>query len=307
MSALFEIIEKIQDTEAALAMAERAVARSPHSETLAITVKSIQKRRANLESQFSEIAKQQILDVCSYRIFSETQDNIKISSLANALHDFQSLFTTVFDALKNGPKERARVDAATVANSAFDFGYCFSGSAGIVMTMPAEIVLFGDSDLDRTITEIFEMANTTTPDQLKLHAKRLGLASVRKIYQWVTDHLQAGAGADIQWKKNNEIKQKLFIQVPQLEALQKAISETSEEVEEIVELNGMLVGLDVATKKFHMEFPDAEDMKGDISPAIGTRQTLELPKQYAVEILKKTKIKFSTETEEISYFLLKIK
>lgn len=306
MSALFEIIEKIQDTEAALAMAERAIARSPHSETLAITVKSIQKRRESLESQFTEIAKAQRLDVCSYRIFSETQDNIKISSLANALHDFQSLFTTVFDALKNGPKERAKTDAATTANSAFDFGYCFSGSAGIVMTMPAELVLVGESALDNTIIEIFEMANTTTPDQLRIHAKRLGLASVRKVYQWVTNHLQAGAGADIQWKKNNDLKLKLFIQVPQLEALQKSILETSDETEDPIEVSGELVGFDANLHRFHFKTEDGVDMRGETSPKLGTTHTLEVPKHYKITALVKRKIYYATEKEDVTYYLVDV-
>jgi hypothetical protein len=307
MSALFEIIEKIQDTEAALAMAERAVARNPRSETLAITAKSIQKRRENLEGEFSEIVKHQKLDVCSYRIFSETQDNIKIASLANALHDFQSLFTTVFDALKNGPKDRARVDAATAAYSAFDFGYCFSGSAGIVMTMPQEMVLIGDSDLDRTITEIFEMAKATKPEQLKSHAKRLGLASVRKVYQWVTDHLQAGAGADIQWKKNNDLSQRIFIQVPQLEALQKSILDTSEETEIPIEVSGELVGFDSNSHWFHFKTEDGVVMKGGTSPKIGTIHTLEVPKRYTISALVKRKVHYATEQEDVSYFLLEVK
>jgi hypothetical protein len=127
------------------------------------------------------------------------------------------------------------------------------------------------------------------------------------MYQWVSNHVQSQVGADIQWKKGNEPKFKLFIQVPQLQELRDAIAATSEETEETVELKGTLVGLDVDTRKFHMKFPDAEDMKGEMSPAIGTKQTLELPRDYKVDILIKKKIRYSTETEEVSYFLLKIK
>lgn len=307
MSALFDIIEKIQDTEAALARAEKAVARNPHTASLDITVKSIQKRREMLQSEFDEIAKEQKLDVCSYRIFSENRDNIKITSLANALYDFQSLFTTVFDAIKNGPKERARIDANTANNSSFDFGYCFSGSAGIVMTMPAELVLYGDSDLDRTITEIFAMASATTPDQLRSHAKRLGIASIRKTYRWVTDHLQAGAGADIQWRKNNDNNQKIFIQVPQLEELQRSILGTSDETEATVETYGQLVGFDANLHRFHFKTEEGVDMRGETSPKIGTSHTLEVPRNYNITALVRRKIYYATEQEDVTYYLLEVK
>jgi hypothetical protein len=307
MSALIEIREKLQDTEAAMARAERSLAQNPNSPTAALTIESIFKRKEQLVKEFSEIAKETALDVCSFRIFSENNDTIKIVSFANALYNFQTLFTTVVDAIKNGPKERAKPDAATIAQTAFDFGYCFSGSAGIVMTMPDELMLFGENDFETSIIAIFEMANASKSEQIAHFAKRLGIASIRKLYRWTHDQLQAGTGADIQWIKGSETKFKLFIQVPQLETLKTVIDETSDEKEDIVELAGQLVGLDVDTKKFHMKIEGGDDIKGDVAPIIGTKHTLELPKRYTADVLVKRKIYYATEKEDVSYFLLKLK
>lgn len=307
MSALIEIRQKLQDTEAAIARAERSLAKNPGSETAGLTIDSILKRKQQLIDEFSEIAKENVLDVCSYRIFSESGDSIKILSFSNALYNFQSLFTTVVDAIKNGPKERAKLDAAIVAQTSFDFGYCFSGSAGIVMTMPDELVLFGENDFEASISAIFDMANANRPEQIAHFAKRLGAASIRKLYRWTSDQLLAGTGADIQWKKGKETKFKLFIQVPQLEALKSIIDQTSDEKEEIVELAGQLVGLDVATRKFHMKIEGGDDIKGDVAPIIGTKHTLELPRRYVAEVLVKRTIYYATEKEDVSYFLLNLK
>jgi hypothetical protein len=307
MSALVEIREKLQDTEAAVARAERSLAKNPNSTSAAIAIKSVLKRKEQLVEEFSEIAKENVLDVCSYRIFSENQDTIKVVSFANALHNFQAMFTTVVDAIKNGPKERARPDAAMVAQTAFDFGYCFSGSAGIVMTMPDELVLLGESDFEKSITAIFEMARARTSDQIAAHAKRLGVASIRKLYRWTNDLLLAGAGADIKWKKGKENEYQLFIQTPQLEGLRDAISQTSEEIETIVEMSGELVGLDVDTKRFHMKVEGPDDIKGGVSPIIGTRKTLEVPKHYTAEVQVKRKIYYATDKEDVAYFLLNLR
>jgi hypothetical protein len=151
------------------------------------------------------------------------------------------------------------------------------------------------------------MAGATKSEEVAEQAKRVGVASVRKMYRWVGNHVHAAAGADIEWKKGRQSKFRLFAQVPQLQALQAAIEATSEETEETVEMRGTLVGLDVETRKFHMKFPEGEDVKGEMSPAIGTKHTLELPKDYTATVLVKRKIRYSTETEEASYFLLDIK
>lgn len=307
MSALIEIREKLQDTEAAVARAERSLAKNPDSISASLAVKSVLKRKKQLVEEFSEIANEKVLDVCSYRIFSESKDSIKIMSFANALHNFQAMFTTVVDAIKHGPKERSRPDADVVAQTAFDFGYCFSGSAGIVMTMPDDLLLIGESDFEKSIGAIFEMARAGSSEQIAKHAKRLGVASIRKLYRWTNDLLLAGAGADIQWKKGKEVRHQLFIQTPQLEELRDAISQTSEEDEQIVEMSGELVGLDVDTKRFHMKIEGADDIKGGVSPIIGTKQTLELPKHYTADVLVKRKIYYATEREDVAHFLLKLK
>lgn len=307
MSALIDIRYKLQDTEAEIVRAERSLAKHPKSVTAVLTMESILKRKEQLVKEFEEIANENVLDVCSYRVFSEIEDSIKIVSFSNALYNFQTLFTTVVDAVKNGPKERAKPDAALVAQTAFDFGYCFSGSAGVVMTMPDELLLFGENDFDTAISSIFEMAQSKTPETIALFAKRFGVASIRKLYRWMNDHLQAGTGADIQWKKGQETKFKLFIQLPQLEVLKNIIDSSSDEKEDVLELSGELVGLDVDTKRFHMKVEGGDDIKGDVAPIIGTKKTLELPKHYTADVLVKRKIYYATEKEEVSYFLLKLK
>lgn len=307
MNALFELQEKIQDTEAAIARAEESFAKNPGSQSAALTFRSILSRKRKLESEFDEIAKRNALDVCSYRMFSESDDQIKVQWFASALFDFQTLFSTVVDGIKNGPKERARIDPVTAAQTAFDFGYCFSGSAGIVMTMPGELVLLGETDFQKSIATIFEMAEAHTSEQIASFAKRIGIASVRKFYRWTGSHVNGGAGADIQWRKNGNVMLKLFAQVPRLQELRQVIEHSSEQTEDVIELTGELVGLDVDTKKFHMKLPEAGDIKGEVSPIIGTKQTVEVPKRYTIEVLVKKQIHYATEKEDTSYLLLRFK
>jgi len=111
--------------------------------------------------------------------------------------------------------------------------------------MPDELLLFGENDFETSINAIFDVAKANKPEQIALFVKRLGIASIRKLYRWTSDQLQAGTGADIEWKKGKEAKFKLYIQVSQLENLRTVIDQTSDEKEEILEPTGELVGLAV--------------------------------------------------------------
>ena len=155
------------------------------------------------------MTEQHHLDVCSYRLFPAGERRVKISWLASALNDFQEWFTVVFDSIKNGPKDRARFDADTVSETAFDFAYSFNGSVGIVLTMPNERLLVGETTLDKTFLAINEMSKAENSEQIANLAKLFGIASIRKMYQWTNDHVQSGLGADIQWRRGDTLAHRL--------------------------------------------------------------------------------------------------
>src|SRR5205085_948706 len=154
-----------------------------------------------LEDDFRALAERKSLDVCSYRMFNAT-DRFKLSGFAKALADFQTTFSLTYDALKNGPKQRARLTPEVEAETSFEFGYAFSGSVGVVMTFENERLLLGETLLDEAMSVMFEMAKATTSAEIAAFAKRIGPPPIRALYQWASDHLAADMGADIEWRKD---------------------------------------------------------------------------------------------------------
>jgi hypothetical protein len=229
-----------------------------------------------------------------------------ISAVARTLTDFQEWLTTIYDALKNGPKERDRRDAEAISTTRLNFAYSYAGSVGVVMTMPAEQLLIGETNLDKAIGTIFKLAKAKSTDEVAVFAKNLGPATIRRMYRWVTDHLEAGVGADIEWRRNQNVKSNLLIQQPELRELQNTIGATSEETETTIEIAGVLIGADIERRTFHLRIEGDEDISGAMSPLISTKVTLELGKRYTATVLRKTKTIYVTEKDEITHFLLKI-
>lgn len=305
MSNILEIAELLQDTDAALSSLTRATAQGNAPKSLSLIRRSLLKRQSQLEKQFEQEAARTELDVCSYRIFSERESRPALLSLANALKDFQTWFTVVYDAMKEGPKQRARISPEILAETAFDFGYTFAGSVGFMLTMPNERLLIGSTLLDDAMAAVLEMAKSESSDQIASFSKRYGSSAIKQMYNWTTDHISGGIGADIEWRRDQNVRANLFAQLPHLINLQKAILETSDEVYETIRLRGMLVGIDTNRHTFHMTFPDAEDIRGSASEAVGTTaKTVELPKPYTAVLEKTTKINYATEEEKVTYHLV---
>ncbi len=307
MSELLDTIEKIQDTQAAIKRLEEAAARHPEVPSVAASLRSLQKRRQDLETAFSSLVDQQWFDVCSYRILPERGEHVMLPSLTSTLGEFQSLFTLVYDTMKNGPKQRGRASVEAATATTFGFGYSFAGSVGFVLTLPNERLLTDETDLDRAMSTVFEMAKADSPQQIAGFAKELGAAPIRTMYRWVTSHVRSGLNVDIGWRREEQVRASLFIQVPELENLQQAIGETSDEVEEVLTIRGALVGADVHSHSFHIELEDGSEIKGKMAEGVGSEYTVELPRRYTAQIRKTTQIRYASDEDIVSYYLLSLK
>jgi hypothetical protein len=306
MARLTEIQEQLLDTGAAWAQLDRALAADPRSSSLKSMAQSLRKRQEALEAAFLQEADQLGVDICSYRLFTEGE-RPTIAGLSKVLGDFQGLVSVVYDAVKTAmPKARARVGADSLAATTFEFGYAFPGSLGVVLTVPNERLLIGESKLDETIETVFRMARAEDSSQILEHAKQLGPAPVRAMYKWALGHVESGLGVDIEWRRERLVRAKLLAQRPELQRLYMTIESTSEETTEQFEVKCDLVGADVTRRSFHIRLETGEDIRGAIKAPVSPSQTVELPKRYRVTLLKSTKTKYSTDEEETRYELLRL-
>src|SRR6266568_9250112 len=279
MAELAEIIAQIEQTEEALVRTEREMRSSPEDRSLRLILASLEKRQGDLSIQFEHATAAHGLDVCTYRLFDRFDQRPHVRSFANALRDFQDLITTVYDAIKNGPKERARVGVESVAATSFGFGYTFTGSLGFVLTLPNEQLLF-DSMLDDAVETVFKLTESASSAEVAEFAKRLGRAPVHIAYQWASHHAEAGLGADIRWTRASREKRAVFLQPPDNAKLQSAIEATSDMREETFTWVGVLLGGDVKTGAFHMSFEGGEDIRGKMAPDLAPEEKLILKERY---------------------------
>ncbi|MDZ4687770.1 MAG: hypothetical protein SH850_22080 [Planctomycetaceae bacterium] len=308
MSLLLELQENLRDTSAAIAKHEQAMSKS-RSPSLAAGLRSLQARQKQLESQFVAAAKRVGIDVCSYRIFTEDgADSLRAIALCNALEAFQNAFSVVHDATRRGPRTKASLAPETKDESEFNFGYAFSGSVGIVLTLSNEQMVL-DSALDTTMDSVMGLARSQTTEDVLAQSRFLGAAAVRAMHQWATAHIAHGIGVDLKWIRGNEEKSRLMLQLPQLKALAATLFDATEDVTDTVTLRGVLVGTETETsRRFHFKTESNEDLRGAYSPsAISQARPASTPARYEATFERKLKKVMATDAElSATYYLVKL-
>jgi len=303
MPELLEIINQLEDTEAAIAQTEQQLALHPNERGLRITLASLEKRQENLSVQFDGVATARGLDVCSYRLFSSTSsERPNLRTFASTLRDFQELVTTVYDALHNGPKARNRVGIDSVAKTSFGFGYAFTGSLGVVLTLPNDRMLI-PTEIDDAITTVFSLVRSEGSADVAAFVKRLGTAPIRLAYEWAADHADAGVGADIEWRRADDLRASLVLQPQELSRLQEVIEQTSDVKDDTYTWIGVLLAADSVTGAFRMSFSGAADVKGKMTNDIDPMGLI-IGKRYRATIRKQTVTKLATgQTDETNELL----
>lgn len=305
MSEIVGIREKLQDTAAMLTAMEGDLARTPDAKALLLNFKSVEKRKKKLEDELAITAASLGLEVCSYRILPNEQ-RVKVAGLASAIGEYQNLVSIFYDALKNGAKLRATLNADALRDTSFDFAYAFAGSVGFVFTLPNELTMFNNTFLDEAIRLIFEVSKAEQPSDILRFSRQLGPAPIRTLYRWAESHVQSFFSAEIQWKRGPDIRQSALIQEPEFQRLQRVLVLTSDDTREEMVVVGELVGADVLRQTFHLRMDHGPDIRGRFSEVIGSAHTVELPKRYRATLLKTTRIRYSTEEPEVFHELLRL-
>ena len=335
MSLLSDIHEKLLDTQEIVARLERRLVLYPDSEHLRGNLRSAHKRQHVLEQAFAREANKAGVEVCSYRLFTE-EEMPSISALAKALDSFQTLISSVYDALKNGPKQRRRLSQETVKETSLRLGYVFSGSVGMVLTLPTPQPFHSESTglLDQSMDVFFHLAHATTTTEIAKFADQIGLPPIRALSKWATALTAHDLGADIEWEGPHEVKNRLFIQTPELQHLSRisadmrvpkladlfptqrrqvgfrpplaarenlpkmeslVVAKGARPTEEDIEVEGFLVGVDVQRQTFHIRLPAGDIITGTFTDDISSSLPFAIPQLYRARLRKTTEGGYPTD------------
>lgn len=303
MSRLAKLQERIEMAGEAISRAERAFASNPDRLSAAATLRSFVLMRERLEQDFMREADALELGVFSYRIEYPDRARPTIAGLTSALSTFQRLFTTVYDAVVNGPKKRANPGIDVVDATAFGFSHTFAGSIGFMMTLATERLLLGQTKLDEAMEKTFELVKTRDELGFQHMTETVGLPAVRLVYQWAVENNKAGFGADLLWHPRRDEKSGVRVQPQEIREL--AYVASSVMAKEQMQAVGELLHVNMFDRSFEMKISDRM-IKGTFSNAISAQHPAQLPKLYSCTLTVSIRVALIEDVEQISYFLVKL-
>jgi hypothetical protein len=226
-----------------------------------------------------------------------------ISGLTAVLSAFQKVFTSVYDALERGPKQRAKAGADIIAATELRFAYSFSGSVGIMMTLPNDRLLVGETKLDEAMGQTLELLSARDKIKVEAMTEIVGLPAVRLAHQWATENAKSGFGADITWMRDNSVKKELRLQTQEIAEVASSIRQATAQEELVV--TGELLDVAMSAHTFQMQLSD-KTIQGQFQDAINAQHPAELPKTYRATLKVQQKIVIEDGKEEITYFLVRL-
>ena len=306
MGRLIAIYDELRDVQGELGRLENVIVAHPEYGSLQVDYMSLKKKHNILKLELEKASNEEHTDVVTYRIIPPDLGRLSLQALTSSLETFQWGISTVFDALETEPKKRGRISDKNVELSSFEFAYVFSGSVGVVLTIPNERLLFGDSKLDEAIGHFFVAARARNRSDIEEFSQICGVPSVRRLYEWAQANTRHETSVDVLWRRKDQLRERLLIETHTLRGLQKIIEETSEIEEEAVEISGFLVGLDTSLETFHIIASEAGDIRGQWSEEFSYSDDLVLKQPYIAKLLRRSITYYAYEKQETTWSLISL-
>jgi hypothetical protein len=307
MNPVAILIERIRDTQRQLHLIKQHLRDDPSDVMLQLTLQSMERVALDLREQYRESAREAHVSLCDYRIFDDLnpRDVFPVLSLTDTVGGFQRAFTAVYDALTSGKKRlRSRPSSVVIERTAMGFGYSFTGSLGVTMTLPEDVTLFDAEILQRTVDTLFEIARAETSEQVAAFAAVLGPAPVRAVYRWAQGHENTGTGLEIDWYNPAAERRSLVLNRNQTFNLSRTIEESSDTHVEMGVITGLLVGLQAEHGRFWMEIADESTISGRMDARVLEAGPVTVPARYEAHVQRSTSVNFATGSEDVEYLLL---
>lgn len=302
MSDFASVVEQARRAFASVARLESALTRDPSNVALQVNLSASRKLARKSEEQLRQISEYQRVDLCNYRLIPDRDRAFRLGFVARSLLEYQNLFSQIYDALKNGAKNRAQVGMEAASESAMELAYCYSGSLGFALLAHSDRDFF-EGKLDKPIDALFEIVAVNSRSEIQTVASMYGNSVVKRLFDWSKANLDGRFSTDVQWSRSDGRKIGMLIEEKTLGDIVDLIVAAGDEKSKHDYVSGRLVGGDLNSGVFHFVVPNGTDYRGNIGQSFAPHTEMTLGKEYAARILVKSKTIYATDKTEIKYEL----
>jgi hypothetical protein len=305
MSDYAYVADRARRAFSSVARIESALLRRPDDKGLQLNLISMRRLAESARNEMLRIAALNQIEVCNYKLSPIIEGNYALEHVAGSFLQYQFLFSQVHDAIKHGRKNKASLPKETAAESALNFAYSYSGSLGVVLLAKSERDFF-DGSLDKPIAALYDIMDLDDADSVRDIAHTLGRAVVKRVHDWSLANVKGGFAADIRWKTSDGKERAQVIDRGRMERIVGYIDSASEEETLPASVRGMLVGVSLPSRTFHLVEPGGDSYSGHFHQDFDLDREITVGRMYAADLETKTKVFYATDKSTTSHTLKRL-
>src|SRR5947209_6403266 len=121
MSEIASVVERTRKAFASVSQLEAALAREPSDRALQLNLSAMMKLALQSQEQLYSYSRFAKVELCNYRLLPEATSHYGLPHVSKSWLAYQSLFSQIYDAKKNGPKTNAVIGQEAFEESVLDF------------------------------------------------------------------------------------------------------------------------------------------------------------------------------------------
>ena len=303
MSRIAEVIESMAEADAVADELRRARERDPDDGALAINRDAVLRRRADLEAELGLLLHAEQLDLLRYRVEQVDGSDAPVLGVARSIVLFQTLLTTVFDAVRAGPRRRSEPSSENIRLSSLNFARPPSAGSAIHFLIANDRLLALESDLDVALELMFELLDARAKTIIRDVAARAGVASVAAAHAWAGNAVQHGLTTTISWRKKKSDRRSVTFSHSEALLYRTAIEAVTDDSSEVVSIDCEIISLDEAARSFRLRLSDKSIITGQIADGFPLSGRWGLRHWYRAELLRATRLHYATGEESVRWSL----
>lgn len=252
---LTELQKDIQRVHAHIADTQRYFTANPSNQAIALEIKSLNRFKSQLESQWEDAIGRLGYSICKYHILPHSHERPSLSAVSAILTAFQKSFTAVYSGMTTSSR-RGRIKPEIRERTEFQFGYADPGSLIVNLVINDRQLSFWNENsvFEDTLATMRSMANVHGPSGMKSYAESVGRHAVHCVYNWADTHVAHRSEARMQWRDSKVGSEKDYIvQIPEFANIKQVAEHEVEVSSEVLVLTGRLVIWDVHNRKFRLQ------------------------------------------------------
>jgi hypothetical protein len=275
----------------------------PADDILRLNAETVAKRGRDLEGQLTRELHDQQVDLIQYRVERQGGEPIPAAALTSAVLLFQRLVTSIFDALRDRPKQIYSPSAENVALSSMTVAAAkIVTPTELSLAIPNDRLLAIQSELDLTFEAALHLLQAHTTDDLKHLAARLGASALSQAYRWAENSVEHRLTTAIRWQRSADQPVRVMLSAEEAHLLQKSIAASSIERLADFETELELIALDESARTFTGLSVHGQ-LTGTLDLGFPLGERWVTYKRYAATLSRLTRIRCADGQEETYWTL----